>query len=220
MQTKLRTTIFFIWFSNILLLLFHAIKNALIVFQNVYDALPLDLWPWCVESCISLWATLGNLAAPPSLAWIWAQNTAKLLSVLCSWFSNWSLVFKVVYYYKMVKFDFRTYCNTRWIIFGTSNMFTKYGPLHSLFITKTLQKIQEKNQTSFKAIGFTYRDFQPFVNFGKDGHRQIPKNRLMISPKSWIRDQHLSQNTNGLLLIWHQYLPQNMKWQFGNFGFL
>ena len=55
-----------------------------------------------------------------------------------------------------------------------------------------------------------------FAIFGKDGHRQIPKNRLMKSWKSWICDQYLSKNMNGFLLIWYEYLLQNKKWNFGN----
>ena len=39
-------------------------------------------------------------------------------------------------------------------------------------------------------------------NFGKDGHRQIPKFRLIKSWESWISDQ---------------YLPEHMKWDFGKF---
>ena len=59
-----------------------------------------------------------------------------------------------------------------------------------------------------------------FFYFGKDGHRQIPKNRLMAS-------QYLSKNMNGLLLIWYQYLLQNIKlvfwgdfWSCYNFGII
>ena len=39
-------------------------------------------------------------------------------------------------------------------------------------------------------------------NFQKDGHRTIMKTRLIKSRKSWI---------------WDQYLPENMRWTFGNF---
>ena len=56
-----------------------------------------------------------------------------------------------------------------------------------------------------------------FVNFGKDGHREIPKIRLIKSPKSWIWDQYLSINMNGCLLIWYQYPYQNIKWHFLEF---
>lgn len=44
----------------------------------------------------------------------------------------------------MANFDSRTYSKTFWIIFGSSKAFTKSGPLHSLFITKALQRIQEQ----------------------------------------------------------------------------
>ena len=70
--------------------------------------------------------------------------------------------------------------------FRTSKQFTKYGPSHPLFITKTLKIMQEKCPNSFEKYYFAYMDFQYFDNFGEDGHRQIPKNRLMKSPKSWI----------------------------------
>ena len=39
-----------------------------------------------------------------------------------------------------------------WIIFGTSKKSTKYGPPDPLLMTKTLQTIKEKTQTSFKII--------------------------------------------------------------------
>ena len=69
--------------------------------------------------------------------------------------------------------------------FGTSKMFTKSGPLHPLFFTKSFQtSTRKKPQTSSKYIMFTYLDFHNFVNIGKDGHRNIPRNRLMKSRKS------------------------------------
>ena len=41
----------------------------------------------------------------------------------------------------------------------------------------------------FKTIIFAYLDFQHFVSFGKDGHRKVPKIRVIKSPK--IMDMRL-----------------------------
>ena len=40
----------------------------------------------------------------------------------------------------MANFDFRTYCNICWVMFGTSRNVTKYEPSGPLFITEILQK--------------------------------------------------------------------------------
>ena len=45
---------------------------------------------------------------------------------------------------------------------------------------------------------------ESFICFGKDRGRQIPKIRLFFG-KPWI---------------WDKYLPNNMKWKFGNMGSL
>ena len=59
---------------------------------------------------------------------------------------------------------------------------------------------------------FAYLDFQKFVIFLK---RRTPKHpEDPYSPKSWRWDQYLSKNTNEILLTWHQYLLQNIKWDF------
>ena len=80
-------------------------------------------------------------------------------------------------YSQIANFDARTYPHTFWIIFGTSKMFTKHGPLHPSLTTKTLQKLQENDKIFLKHIIFTYLDFHKNVKFGKDGHRNIPTNR-------------------------------------------
>ena len=58
------------------------------------------------------------------------------------------------------------------------------------------------------------------VNFGKDGHRQIPKNRLMKYWKSWRWFNIYQKTWMDLLLIWYQYPLQNIKRQFRNFVFV
>ena len=47
-------------------------------------------------------------------------------------------------YYQMVIFDFRTYPNIRWIIFGTFQTSTKYWPFHLFVYVEMLQQIQEQ----------------------------------------------------------------------------
>ena len=100
----------------------------------------------------------------------------------------------------------RTYSNTFWIIFGTSKCFTKSAHLQSLFITKTLKRIQEHPQTSSKQIISTYLEFQHVVKLLKRRAPINPEESLKESPKSWILDKYLSKNTNGCLLIWYQYI--------------
>ena len=58
----------------------------------------------------------------------------------------------------MANFDFRTYCNTSWVIFGTPKKTTKYGPVDPVFITKAFQKIQENPTNIIKNIMFTYHN--------------------------------------------------------------
>ena len=78
----------------------------------------------------------------------------------------------------MVNDGFQAYSKVFFVFFVTSRMFTKSGPLHSLFITKTLQKLQDKSPIVFINIIFTYLnslDVQSFQNVGKDGGRKTPK---------------------------------------------
>ena len=57
--------------------------------------------------------------------------------------------------------------------FGTSKVFTKSGPLHRLFITKTLQNIQENiHEHIWQNIIFTYMHFY----FCQLWERRAPKN--------------------------------------------
>ena len=53
---------------------------------------------------------------------------------------------------QLLIFDFRTYCNTFWIIFGTSRKSTKSGPSGPLFITEMLQQIQANMKALSKNI--------------------------------------------------------------------
>ena len=53
----------------------------------------------------------------------------------------------------MVNVDFRTYRNTFWIIFGTAKKSTKYRSLGPLFLTETLQGIQQMETFRKNIIG-------------------------------------------------------------------
>ena len=112
----------------------------------------------------------------------------------------------------------RIYCNTFKIISETSKNLTLYGPFHPFFMTKILQKNKEGMESSWKNIDsyLNILEIHVFVNLGKDGHRTIPKSRLMKSWKCWIWNQYLSKNMNGFLIIWYQYLLQSIKILFGN----
>ena len=59
---------------------------------------------------------------------------------------------------QMANFDSRTYCNTFWIIFGTFQNVTKYGPSDFVFITEILQQLQENMETCYKHISFVNMD--------------------------------------------------------------
>ena len=65
-----------------------------------------------------------------------------------------------------------------------------------LFYQNTSKHIRKYMGASLKNM-FACLDFKMFVNVGKDGHRQMPKIRLIKSGKSWIWDQCLLENTNG-----------------------
>ena len=56
--------------------------------------------------------------------------------------------------------------NTFWIMFGTSNLFTKSGLFHRVFITKMLQRIQENMESSLNIL-FSYLRIWKFANFRK-----------------------------------------------------
>ena len=70
-----------------------------------------------------------------------------------------------------------------WISFGTSQFSQNLVPYTPYLSPKHFNNHEENPQTSSTNIIFAYLDFQHFVNFGKDGHREIPKNRLMKAPK-------------------------------------
>ena len=119
----------------------------------------------------------------------------------------------------MAIFESRTYSNTRWIILGTSKFVNKSGP--SCLSQKHFNKYKNNPQTSLN-IFFTCLDFQHFVNFWKDVHRKIPKNRLMKSPN--MRPRSIKK-VNGVLIVCYQYPLRNIKWlwgisKFDNFGII
>ena len=75
-------------------------------------------------------------------------------------------------YSQIANFDFRTYRNTFWIIFGTSHKSTKSCPLYPLFITKTLQKYKKKPNISLEHF-FNIYGLPECCQFWK---RRAPKN--------------------------------------------
>ena len=69
----------------------------------------------------------------------------KLSDCLCfSWFFDAFMFLGGFNCSQMAKFDFRTYCNTFWMISGATKNVTKSGPLDPIFITKIFQKKQEQ----------------------------------------------------------------------------
>ena len=62
-----------------------------------------------------------------------------------------------------------------------------------------------KSQILFTNIIFVNIKISEIDNLGKDGRRTFPTTRLINSWKYWK---------------WDQYLPENMKWNFGNMGSL
>ena len=65
-----------------------------------------------------------------------------------------------------------TYSDTFWIMSGTSKKATKSGPVDPVFITTTLQQIQEKSQTSLNTLSLHITISQHFGNpfFQNVGH--------------------------------------------------
>ena len=84
------------------------------------------------------------------------------------------------------------------------------GPVDPVFMALYFKRIRKYVESSLKK-GFVYMDFKHVVGFGKDRHRKIPKIRLIKCSKSWIWDQYPPENMNGFLLIWYQYLYQQMN---------
>ena len=75
--------------------------------------------------------------------------------IYCCFFYFWG--FGGFEYSPIANFDFRTYSNTCWIMFGTSKMFTRSGPLHPLFImTRKLQTIPANPQKACNNNIFLY----------------------------------------------------------------
>ena len=91
--------------------------------------------------------------------------------------------------------------------------------LSTPFLHRNTSKLQENYGNICKIITQHY-GFPFVVNFRKDRHRQIPKNRLIISWNSCIWNQYIPQNVNGILLILLQYplQTQNGILEFGNSG--
>ena len=84
-----------------------------------------------------------------------AQNAAKHLGELFDFFGFWMYLqgfFVGFIYSKMANVDFRTYCNTFWIIFGTSNKKRAKWPPVPLFITEILRKIKRNMDAFYKNI--------------------------------------------------------------------
>ena len=106
-----------------------------------------------------------------------------------------------------------------WHIFGTFQIFTKSGPFHPLFISKTLKKCQNIS-TIFKIL-FLYIS-KCRISFllkvlEKTDTEQWWRSVCCFG-KSWIWDQYLPETMNGVLVVWYQYLSENMKWDVGNMG--
>ena len=113
----------------------------------------------------------------------------------------------------------RTYSNTFWIIFGTSNCFTQSGPWHPLFITKTLQRIQEKSPSFFRQYYFYISQQSVFPNFYQCWKRRAPTN-----PAESSNEMLKTFDMKPISIkkpIWYQYLLQKIKMtflEFCNFG--
>ena len=86
-----------------------------------------------------------------------APNTANKLSDFFVFLISKKCLGAVVgsSYSQIAHLGFRTYCNTVLDIFATSKQLTKYRSSEPLFITETIQKIQETIWTHFiKHISF------------------------------------------------------------------
>ena len=87
-----------------------------------------------------------------------AQNTAIILGVFlfCSGLFNLIMcLFRGFNYSQIANFDFRTDCNTFWMISGTSKKSTKPGPSDPVFINKTHFNNKENMGTSLNIL-FSY----------------------------------------------------------------
>ena len=87
-----------------------------------------------------------------------------------------------------------------------------------------LETYLEKYKTSYGSISNNIMCQNPKISdffwIGQDRGRKMMKIRLRISWKSWIWNQYLPENMNGILVVWYQYLPGNTKWNFGNMRLL
>ena len=108
-------------------------------------------------------------------------------------------------YSKMASFESRTYSNTFWIILGTSKMFTKSGPLQSLFITKHFKTYKKISQTSLNNIVLTYHNILKlqFCNsLDTTGQHKFEKHFWFIW---WVKNNWLLRafSKNGILRGWN-----------------
>ena len=96
--------------------------------------------------------------------------------------------------------------NTFWIIFETSNIFTKSGPLHPLFITKHFRKYKTNPQKSLTIIIFAYLNIskiQIFKNLEFAGHQKFENYAFLLllflvvqnqssSPRAFIKKRNFT----------------------------
>ena len=84
-----------------------------------------------------------------------------MANILCDLLFSWFLImfhgtFLGLNYFQMANYWFLMDSNTFWMISGTSNMFTKSGPVDPVFITKMLHEIKEKYRIMLKPIICSY----------------------------------------------------------------
>ena len=112
-------------------------------------------------------ATVGSIGAL-------GEKVKRLVScfLVVEWYA---LVFLSFNYSKIANFDSRTYGNTFWIVFGTSNMFTKSGPSHLFLYVEMLQNYNKIMETSSKHIMFDVCIYG-VPKFCRIWKRRAPKN--------------------------------------------
>ena len=102
-------------------------------------------------------------------------------------------------------------------IFRIFQKSTKYGPWAPYVAQKHFNKYKKHPKLFLGNVIFASRKYG-LHKFWKFSKRPAPTNdeesfnKIM---KSWIWDQYLSKSMNGILLIWYQYLLQNIKWHLG-----
>ena len=68
-----------------------------------------------------------------------------------------------------------------WMLFGTSNTFTKSGPVDSVFITNILQNIQETCGNIHENVISSYLNVSKLQNFKNVGHYRTSSVRELFS---------------------------------------